>query len=176
MDQNSGLLQNFNIHFFHLHKSFGHPAGPHRIAHQLRQNGRYDLPRDAVTVLEPSAGSLFPAFAQPKPLTIDLFLRVAENLKRDRFAELEDLSAVQGSEGLSVQTKLHGHHRNLFLAVNFKSLFGKMADHFGLFAVFFTTTKDRIFITRNECEPNCPHCQGARVRALYPVSICVGWL
>src|SRR5205085_3227053 len=65
---------------------------------------------EAEAVLEPAARTLFAAFRELAPVGVDLVLRLARDLKRERLAERELGSAVQREELLSVELEADGHH------------------------------------------------------------------
>ena len=65
------------------------PATLVRIVQQLRHAGRYDLPRHAVLVLQPTTRPLLATLGQPCPVVVDLILVGAIDQQRDGFAERE---------------------------------------------------------------------------------------
>ena len=80
---------------------------------QLVQPRRDDLPREAEPVLEPAARALLAALRELAPVLVDLVLRLAADLERDRLAEREVGAAVEGDELLAVELELDGHDRAL---------------------------------------------------------------
>jgi hypothetical protein len=57
--------------------------------------------------------------AELLPEIIELFLRVAIHLKRDRFVKLEVRPAVQRRQRVSMEFERHPHHGAPFAPVNF---------------------------------------------------------
>src|SRR5579872_6289568 len=78
----------------------------------------YDLPGQAVSVLQPAARAFLAAVAQLLPEPVDFALTVAHDLKGDRFAELELRSAVERGEGLPFEFERDHHDGARFLAVD----------------------------------------------------------
>ena len=71
-------LQDANIKFPHGHEGLDHPARDLgiRIAEQLDHANRYDLPRQAKAILEPTALAFFSPGGELVPEVIDLGLSV----------------------------------------------------------------------------------------------------
>src|SRR5215831_16216311 len=110
------------VHLHHgVHDAFGFRFI--RIAEHVAENDRADLPREAEFVFEPPArpgrsaigGKFFPEI-------IDLLLRLAVHVERDRFGELELRAAVECYELNSVERKLHRHDRSRLASNLFRSL------------------------------------------------------
>src|SRR5262249_44492129 len=95
---------------------------------RLRQCSGQDLPGEAELVLQPAAAAFRSAFCQLAPEVIDVLLRVAQNLERDRLGELEERSAVEGEKLQAVDLKSDGHDRSGVLAVDILSLPSIAAD------------------------------------------------
>ena len=83
-----------------------------RIAQQLGQSGRDDLPRDAEPVLQPAARTFFAALGELAPVRVDLFLVLAAHLERDRLVERVVGPAVQCDELLPVELEADRHHHS----------------------------------------------------------------
>jgi hypothetical protein len=66
----------------------------------MRQDGRHHLPGEAEFILEPAAPAFLAAFRQLAPEIIDLVLRLASDLERDRLVELEMRAAIERDEAL----------------------------------------------------------------------------
>src|SRR6476659_2817111 len=95
-----GALKRRDVELLHLQHRLHHAVrlGAIRIAEQARQRGRNDLPGDAELVLEPAALLDLSAGAEPVPEVVHLRLRLAGDVERDRFVELEMRSAVERGE------------------------------------------------------------------------------
>jgi hypothetical protein len=65
--------------------------------------------------------TLFAAVGELAPVVVDLVLRFAVDLKRDRLVELELRAAVERHELLSLDLELYGHDRSRGLAVDLMS-------------------------------------------------------
>src|SRR5450631_2130500 len=108
-----GLFQRGDVELDHLHHRLNSPLGAGGIgtAQMLHQRGRHDLPRYAVTVLQPAATFDRPAIGgQPVPQAIDLSLIGAVDLERDRMGIFEAPAAVERHEALAGQRELHHQH------------------------------------------------------------------
>src|SRR5919204_2136053 len=79
-----GALQRLDLELAHLQHRAHHALRLLRIgvADQLQEDGRHDLPRDSVLVLQPAARSLLAAFRELLPQLVDLFLRLAIDHER----------------------------------------------------------------------------------------------
>ena len=118
-----GLLQCGEVDFFHeqhgCHHAirFGRVAGGHHLAH----GSRNDLPRRAVLVFQPAALLCLRVAAsrQLAPVKVDFVLRVALDLKGNRFVELENRPAIECGEALAVELERHDHHTAGLLPVHF---------------------------------------------------------
>ena len=116
-----GLLQRGDVELLHLQEG-GHDAARFfrvAIQHHVQQRERNDLPRQAEFIFQPAAGAFLPVFAQRIPIIVDLVLRIAIDLERDRLVELEMRAAIERDEGLSVELERNGHHRARGPAMNF---------------------------------------------------------
>src|SRR5262245_54447090 len=111
-DQRLAVIRPLELHdveLLHLHHRL---EGFLRLlwvsAQHLGHPLRYDLPRRAKFVLEPATllRVFVAAFRQLVPVVVELFLRIAEHLERDRFIEFEDRTAVEAGERLSVELEL----------------------------------------------------------------------
>src|SRR5437879_5431697 len=71
------------------------------ILQHLGQDLRNDLPRKTELVLQPAARPFFTALGELAPEVVNLRLCVAENLKRNRFIELEVRAAIERQKILS---------------------------------------------------------------------------
>ena len=74
-----------------------------RIADQLEQNLRHDLPRQPEPVLQPAARAFLSSFQEAVPVPVDLLLALADQLERDGLAEGELGASVDRRELLAVQ-------------------------------------------------------------------------
>ena len=84
------------------------------ILQHLGQSLRHDLPGEAISVLQPPALLCLriAALRQLLPVVVDLVLRVAEHLQRDRLVELERGAAIERRERLAVDLEVDDHHRS----------------------------------------------------------------
>src|SRR5580692_458879 len=107
-------LEGRDVELCHTHHRLHHPgrlrlvgAGDH-----VEEDGRDDLPAQAVLVRQPPADAL-PAAAvdEAAPVVVDLGLIRARDHDRDRLVELELRAAVQGRELLPVELEVHEHDR-----------------------------------------------------------------
>src|SRR5712691_3385247 len=107
-----GLREDLDIDFRHLQQGFHdfRRVSGFWIAHHLPQDGGDDLPRYPELVLEPPAGLLLPAFGEPLPQPVDLFLRVAAHEEGSPLREREVRAAVHGHESRSVEFERRVQH------------------------------------------------------------------
>jgi tetratricopeptide (TPR) repeat protein len=98
-------------------------TGVVRIAHQLLHHRRHHLPRRTELVLQPTAllGGFVPTGRQLVPEVIELLLRLAVHLKRDRLVEFELRPAIERCKRLTIELEFHGHHRTGRATVYFLS-------------------------------------------------------
>ena len=83
-----------------------------RVAQKLLQTRRDDLPGDAVAVGDPAAGDLLAVLREPRPVPVQLVLRLARDHERDPdTADLVLRAAVEADERASQHLEAHGHHR-----------------------------------------------------------------
>src|SRR5262245_62943445 len=91
-------LEPGDVDLLHLEHGLHHASGPLRVgvAHPLEEDAGHDLPGHAVLVLEPAALLCLRVATQGErvPVMVDLRLRLAVDLKRDGFVELEDGATV----------------------------------------------------------------------------------
>jgi hypothetical protein len=71
----------------------------------MRQDGRHHLPGEAEFILEPAALAFLAALRQLAPEIIDIVLRLAGDLERDRLVELEMRAAIERDEALPFNLK-----------------------------------------------------------------------
>jgi hypothetical protein len=92
------------------------------VLQQLRQCGRYPLPRQSKFILEPAALAFGAAVRELAPEVIDVLLSVAQDLERDRLGELEEGPAVGGEKFEGLDLEGNGHDRSRLLAVDILAL------------------------------------------------------
>src|SRR5437867_5973603 len=102
------LLQNLDVELLHFEKSIHHSLVSGVVFHPFTHDCGDDLPGEAVFVLEPAARPLLSTFGKLLPEIVDLFLGVAVQHERDRLAEFEDGTAVQGHELLAIELERYG--------------------------------------------------------------------
>jgi hypothetical protein len=80
-------------------------------AYQFAQRPGDNLPRQAEFVLQPTAPMrlLVPALGELRSVKIDLFLSLAQDLKRDGLIELEHWAAVERGKCLAVELEIRLH-------------------------------------------------------------------
>src|SRR4030095_14410902 len=76
----------------------------------LIESGEDYLPRNAVLVLEPSAGPGFSTLTQPVPEIVNLLLRLTAHLKGHSLVERELGAAVERREFLAIELETYNHH------------------------------------------------------------------
>src|SRR3954470_5878161 len=110
------VLQPLDIDLVHLQHGLHYPLGFFAILvlQHLAENTRYDLPREAIFVLQPAA-SLPRAAAggQLVPKLVNFLLRLATHKQRDGWSEGELWAAVQRVERLPFQLEGGRHDRAL---------------------------------------------------------------
>src|SRR5688572_17575803 len=114
-----GALQRRDVELLHREQRVDDPLGLHRIGivHQLDRDRRHDLPRQPVAIDQPAALGLAPALGEEAvPQRVDLDLRVARHVERDRRRELVVRPAVERDEPLPLDLEAgrhRGHRRDL---------------------------------------------------------------
>src|ERR1019366_9544685 len=80
-----------------------------RVAQELVQDGRDDLPRQTVLVLKPAAPPRLPAAGELVPQVVDLVLAHGGDEQRDGLSERELRTSVEGLDLETVEGERHRH-------------------------------------------------------------------
>jgi len=126
-----GLFQHFDVELLHLHERLRDTLRCGRVGalQHLDERGRHDLPGQSELVLQPAARTFLAAIgSQLAPIVVDLVLRLAHDLERDRLAELELRAAVEAKEFLPFEFELNRHHGARLPAKAFLAIAGGAKD------------------------------------------------
>src|SRR5664279_2695075 len=98
-----------DVEFAHLEQGLHRSCGASRVrsTQELRKPSGNDLPREAVTILEPAAAAVFAASAELFPQSIDLPLICAIDGQGNRLAELEIRTTIERKELSAGKFKAH---------------------------------------------------------------------
>src|SRR5215470_11331280 len=109
------LLQACNVNLVHLEHRLHHSLGfcRVRIAHQLHQRHRDDLPRQPIFISEPPATILTAPIRKLFPEFVDLRLSFATHKQRNGRRKVELRPTIERREFLSFKGELHDHHAPL---------------------------------------------------------------